>query len=210
MRKAGFAALAFMAAPLPADAGYDASWYRAHFWSGEYPGGFTVTEPVSIRIRTEPAPESARTIECSLAEKATYHPWNAERVKTDGLEFLSFTRIAEMTVKNDMTVRLATGDGSSEVEARFAAGDKWRYLAYLAEGDFLMEHGGRRLIGNQSLFDNSTAPWPRQGEETYHEWLKLTCANGAAGWILISEVINLHGIDLPNVIGYGDARDLGK
>src|SRR5690348_10914559 len=73
---------------------YDASWYRATSWSGEYPNGFTVAADVTVNIRASPVPEAAKSRPCLLREGATYHEWNKKRVRSDKLEFVSFTKIS--------------------------------------------------------------------------------------------------------------------
>jgi len=40
-----------------------------------------------------------------------------------------------------------------------------------------------------------------------HEWVRLTCANGAAGWILYDEIGNAPGFSSPDECGYGCAED---
>ena len=30
---------------------YGDAWYRGEFWSGEYPGGFTVVKDVTVKLR---------------------------------------------------------------------------------------------------------------------------------------------------------------
>ena len=70
-------------------AGYDSAWYRAPFWSGEYPSGVGVQSPTTVQIRAEPSLDVSPSIKCELPEGANYHPWNKARVQNDGLEFLS-------------------------------------------------------------------------------------------------------------------------
>ena len=68
---------------------YDGTWYRADFWSGEYPAGFTLTADVSIQIRLEPVPDAPPTVRCDLSRNATYHPWNGARIADRKLKFVS-------------------------------------------------------------------------------------------------------------------------
>src|SRR5450759_3137930 len=72
---------------------YDASWYKATGWSGEYPNGFTMATDVSINIRASLNSDAPKSVPCLLREGATYHQWNKKRVASDRLEFVSFTKI---------------------------------------------------------------------------------------------------------------------
>jgi hypothetical protein len=72
---------------------YDASWYRANGWSGEYPDGFTMTGNVTTKIRGSLNLDAPKSISCMLRKGATYHQWNKRRVSSDRLEFTSFTKI---------------------------------------------------------------------------------------------------------------------
>ena len=40
--------------------------------------------------------------------------------------------------------------------------------------------------------------------------MRLTCANGATGWIYLPDVVGNPGIAEPNILGYGEAADLGN
>jgi hypothetical protein len=80
-----------VSAGVPAFA-YDASWYKANRWSGEYPYGFTMAKDVTIKIRENLDPNAPKTISCQLKKGATYHQWNSKRVKSDKLEFVTFTK----------------------------------------------------------------------------------------------------------------------
>src|SRR5215470_12579568 len=72
---------------------YDASWYRANGWSGEYPDGFTMASNVATKIRGSLNLDAPKIISCVLRKGATYHQWNKKRVISDRLEFISFTKI---------------------------------------------------------------------------------------------------------------------
>jgi hypothetical protein len=62
---------------------YDASWYKAKSWSGEYPNGFTMTADVTISIRGSLDLDAPKSISCALKKGSTYHVWNKKRVVSD-------------------------------------------------------------------------------------------------------------------------------
>ena len=47
---------------------YDDSWYRASYWSGEYPNGFSVAKTTTIQLRPSLDPKAAKTIACELPQ----------------------------------------------------------------------------------------------------------------------------------------------
>jgi hypothetical protein len=69
-----------------------------------------------------------------------------------------------------------------------------------------MEYAGATYVGDQTLFEVSSA----DGEAETHEWLRLICGNGESGWLLLDEIRTLPTIGEPNIVTYGEARDLGK
>jgi hypothetical protein len=199
---------------------YDTSWHRAAYWSGEYPHGFTMTANVTIRIRSTPDPDVPRSKSCALRKGATYHPWNRSRVASDQLEFVTFTRIQTFELQEDYTVKLTPEPGGGSATIAFKKGDRWSYLANFGEGQFLIRVGGGTYRTDQDLYQRSAevgAPADRRQrtyedrEEEYrmrnHEWVKLKCANGAAGWIFYNEVRKVPGFSDPNECGYGCAED---
>jgi hypothetical protein len=188
-----------------ADIGYDQTWYRAAFWSGEYPDGFTVLKPTAIQLRGEPSPMSSPRIECALNQGATYHPWNYDRVATGDLEFLSFTRIDLMTVDHETRAVLYDEAGKTEFAFDFARGEHWRYLAYLAEGSFLMDYKGKVYIGDQALLENSSGSL---AQDEYHAWIRISCANGASGWLFMQDIKGIASLGPANIDGYNQARDI--
>jgi hypothetical protein len=212
MHKACLFAIALVAAgaaPVHAQSvdAYDESWHRATFWSGEYPGGFTVLKDVTVQLRPALDPKAGKTIACDLPAKATYQPWNNERVNAQGLGFASFTRIADYEIGTAYDATLYRESDASETPVHFEPGAKWRYLAYYAEGAFLMEYEGVRYTGDQGLFDVSKELNPADGG--YEEWLRINCPNNQWGWLFMGDVV----VDdvtfaAPNVTGYGEAKDL--
>ena len=184
---------------------YDDTWHQAPFWGGEYPNGFSVTGPTIVGARFEPDPDTPASIECLLPKGAVYHLWNHDRVEADLLSFLSFTRKQPYTIEADLSVTVYTEEGD-DVALDLSAGDTWTYLTYLGEGAFLMEHAGATYVGDQALFEVSST----SGEAESHEWLRLICGNGESGWLLLDEILPLPTIGEPNIVTYGEARDLGK
>jgi hypothetical protein len=189
---------------------YDASWYRANGWSGEYPDGFTMASNVTTKIRASPNVDAPKSISCVLRKGATYHQWNKKRVISDRLEFVSFTKIETYELNASFTVDLQRQSDGEDTTLQFKKGDQWLYLAGPAEGTFLVKFNDTIYTADQDLFEKSTkVESPSNDEEsTYDEWLKLKCANGAVGWILFNEIKDSPEFATPNITGYGYARDL--
>lgn len=186
---------------------YGDEWYRAEFWSGEYPGGFTVLKDTTLMLRPELLPSAEKTVACDLRAKATYHPWNPARALSDGLRFVSFTEIDELEIAAPLDAVLYGGADDAEKTVTFAPGARWRYLAYYAEGTFLMEYEGEQYTGDQSLFEASKPVKPNAGR--YEEWLRINCPNNTWGWLfmpdLVTDDVTFRG---PNIGEYGTASDL--
>ena len=95
-------------------AAYDDTWYRADFWGREYPSGFTLTEDVTIDIRSEPDPDAAKTIGCDLSKNATYHPWNQNRTEERKLEFVTVTKVRRYDINRDYRAEVSReGDNAA-------------------------------------------------------------------------------------------------
>jgi hypothetical protein len=189
---------------------YDASWYRANAWSGEYPDGFTMASNVATKIRGSPNLDAPKSIPCLLRKGATYHQWNKKRVISDRLDFISFTKIETYELNAAFTVELRRQSESDDTIIQFKKGDQWQYLAGPMEGTFLIKFNDVIYIAGQDLYEKSTkveAPG-NDDESTYDEWLKLRCANGAVGWILFNEIKDGPEFAAPNITGYGYASDL--
>jgi hypothetical protein len=189
---------------------YEASWYRANGWSGEYPDGFTMASNVTIKMRGSPNFDAPKSISCVLRKGATYHQWNKKRVISDRLEFISFTKIETYELNASFTVDLRRQSDGDDTTVQFKKGDQWLYLAGPAEGAFLVKFNDTIYIADQDLFQKSTRVESpvNDDESTYDEWLKLKCANGAVGWILFNEIKDGPEFAAPNITGYGHASDL--
>lgn len=201
---AGFAAAPALAQD--ADA-YGDDWYRADFWSGEYPAGFTVLKDTTVKLRPALSPTADKSVDCPLPAKATYQQWNGPRVEAEGLTFISFTQIDVMEITKAYETTLYRNDDATAVEVSFKPGDQWRYLAYFAEGAFLMEYDGVRYDGDQDLFEVSkqTEPGPRG----YEEWLRINCSNNQWGWLFMDDIVQDDVIFAgPNIVEYGRSADL--
>jgi len=194
--------------PAPA-AAYDTTWYKTDFWAGEYPAGFTLTSDVSAMIRREPLPDAPRDIECAMKKDETYHPWNGDRVKASKLEFLTYVKKITYVLSADSEILLVDEKTESDIEVPFRAGDEWTYLTYYGEGMFRLEFRGKEYGADQSLFEVSREKG-KTGSDTdhdHHEWLRLTCANGATGWLLLDDVLDLPEYEKPDFPEYGRAED---
>ena len=188
---------------------YDASWYRARGWSGEYPNGFTMATDVTINIRGSPDLDVPKSMSCVLRKGSTYHQWNKKRIVADRLEFISFTKIKTYELKASFTVEVSRESDGRNTTIEFKKGDRWSYLAYLAEGNFLIKFGDTVYVAGEDLYDESTeveAP-VKSDRSRYDEWLKLKCANGTVGWIFFNEIKNTPGFSKANISGYGVASD---
>jgi hypothetical protein len=185
---------------------YGDEWYRADFWSGEYPGGFTMTKETHFLVRPALSLKAERSIDCVLPAKATYQPWNNKRVLDDGLAFVSFSKIDKMKIKKDIAVTLYTEPEGTETPLKLKKGANWRYLVYLAEGQFRMEYDGVVYQGDQDLLDASTSTLP-EAERGYDEWLRVNCANNVWGWIYVPDTKDDNAFAEPNIKGYGEATD---
>ena len=194
----------------PASAsGYDASWYKTGFWAGEYPRGVTLTKNVTTQIRAEPDPDAPTAIGCALEKGATYHPWNEKRVVSSGLEFISYAPIVTYEIKKPSTFTLRDEKTDTEIKISFGKGDEWTYLTYYAEGMFKMTFKGTSYTAEQDLIEASKEKGGKASQKAREtdEWLKLTCANGASGWLLLGEVLGQPGFSEPEILDYGKASD---
>jgi len=84
---------------------YDDTYYVAGFWAGEYPNGFAISAPdVTIQARKVMHIDAQRDVSCPLPQNANYHPWNAARGETDGLEFQSVIKKTAITITSSVTL----------------------------------------------------------------------------------------------------------
>lgn len=185
---------------------YGPDWYKAEFWSGEYPNGFTVLKDTTLKLRASLSPTAEKTIDCPIPAKATYQMWNMSRVLDDGLTFISFTEKDVMKASKAYDATLLRYDGSGSLDVSFKPGDEWTYLAYFGEGAFLMEYDGNEYEGDQDLYDVSEAV--KAGDRGYDEWLRINCSNNQWGWLFMGDIdkdeVTFTG---PNIVTYGQAAD---
>jgi hypothetical protein len=203
MLKAAILVLALGVAPALA---YDGSWYRSNGWGGEYPNGFTMTGDTAVEMRGEADPAAPAATACLLRKDATYHQWNEARVASDKLEFVTFSRIEKYRLKKNFTADVQADKDGSDVKLRLKKGDAWEFLTYIGEGFFLMRYRGAVYQAGQDLAEASD---PLAGSDAHavDEWLKLTCANGATGWLLFADTQDKPGFGPPNITDYGHAAD---
>jgi hypothetical protein len=209
MSRLWFLAILILAGILDSPAvAYDGSWYKNQGWGGEYPYGFTVTNDLTINIRETPDPTVPTAISCQLKKGSTYHQWNAKRVKSDQLEFISFTKIEPYEIKAAFAFDVTRQSDRRRTRLSFFRGDKWYFLAYLAEGFFLLKFKDTIYVADESVIGKSTKlAADKSGELDYNEWLKLKCANGAVGWIFTKEIKSAAGFTEADTEEYGKASD---
>jgi len=188
---------------------YDPLWYRADQWSGEYPSGFTMTETRTVELRERPDPNEPRTVPCRFEKDATYHPWNRRRVSEQSLQFVSFTKSQEFVVQTSFSDNLFNRTKNKKEKVNFNAGDRWRYLESLAEGQIVLKYRGSDYESGQTLFEHSTSL--SRGDDVpgsgYDEWMRVCCPGGTQGWLLMRDIADAPGFGPPNIIGYGRAAD---
>jgi hypothetical protein len=210
MHKLSLAALAaslvLLAAPAFAQSNYDTSWHRAPFWSGEYPGGFSVVKTTTVQLRPTLDPKAEKTIACELPQGATYQLWNQPRVEEQGLFFTSFSKIAEYKMTEAYDTSLYKHLDGTEVKVSLKEGETWRYLVYFGEGAFLMEYDGVEYDGDQDLFEHAEQVGDSNG---YEEWLRINCPNNQWGWLFMGDITLDDGTFVsPNIISHGMSEGL--
>lgn len=190
---------------------YDATWHKTDFWAGEYPNGFTLKQDVTTKIRTQPDPDEVRSIDCKLKKGATYHTWNHKRVKSSKLEFISYVPTEIYVVKQAGKVFLRDEKTDKELKHPFKKGDEWTYMTYYAEGMFKIGLKGKSYTAEQDLMEISKEKGGKASNKDLrsHQWLKLTCANAATGWLLLGDIQANPVFDGAKIIEYGKAADVG-
>ena len=199
-------------------AGYDATWYRQELWSGEWPSGFAVVKPdVTIMARTAMDKDLKPTVSCRLPYRAVFSPWNTARNKASNAHYWTASKIVRMTAKQAFTFEDQNDDA---VKVPLKKGEAIEYLMYYAEGIFAVRVRGKKYTVDQSLLEKvDSPPDPANPQE---EWLSLTCTDGQAAWIAMSDLvvkdkageeIPMDGLwrasmDSPGVPEHGKARDL--
>jgi hypothetical protein len=204
------------APPVASPSAYDATWHASDRWHGDVPNGFSVVRPTTITLRSAPDPKLGRALTCRLTAPATYHPWNAARVRSDRLVFRAYTKIVEATIADDYSDSIVVTDTGEAQTIDFRKGDRWRFLEYLKGAEFLIEFRGKNYI-SKVVADHSVIGDTRamafldkriEGADAYQEWLNLPCANGVRGWLLLSEVLGITpGITAPHLGAYQQASD---
>lgn len=189
---------------------YDESWYKTDFWAGEYPHGFSLKEDAAIPIRSAPDPGQPQTIDCQLKQYSTFHVWNAKRVKSDRLEFVSYVPTARYRVKQAAEVHVHNEQTKTDTKLALKVGDEWTELTYYGEGAFKMRFQGVEYGAEQDLYEVSEEiPGPNKGKLA-DQWMKLACANGTEGWLLAKDVAENPAFGGPHILSYGRAADLPR
>jgi hypothetical protein len=206
-----FMVLATLAAT-PASAGYDDSFYKAEFWSGEYPPGFAVVRRhVIVTGRTAMDRGLPRNVRCALPYKAVFHLWNTRRNKESDARYFTASKIVPMTAKEDFTFE----DGSTKLEIK--RGEVLEWLIYNGEGQFSVRIRGKEYAGQQEMLNHVDKPDDPAFVED--QWLSLRCENGVRAWLFFDDLAPI-GADgevhyAPGIgdwsggmIEYGRSRDL--
>lgn len=186
--------------------GYPDGWEMQPFWSGEYPNAFSVTqEGVTVMGHETITYEVYPPIYCGLPHKATYSPWNAARIESDELIFVSMVFPTTITLNEDAEIEVFLGKETETLSLQ--AGDQMIYKSYLAEGYFMAEKDGALYEMNESDLPASTefAPGPED-----QEWVQVTCddADQTRAWILYQDAIDANGVEPYEYTGFAEAADL--
>lgn len=195
-------------------ASYDNTWYQTDFWSGEYPNGFSVTNPKGAVLsgRTGMDTTLPRNIKCKLPSKATFHPWNESRNKKNKVSYYQASQIVPMVAAKNFDYKFAIplAPGIDEVVVlNIKKGEIVNFLVYYAEGAFRMSYQGKEYEVNQDLLEEENFVASSVFDQKNDEWLSLTCNNGKKAWLLLSEVMENTKLVAPaNIIEYGKAEDL--
>jgi hypothetical protein len=192
VRILGFCGFALATVLSPCASAYDDSWYRVEYWGREQPSGFTVMEDASIDIRAEPDVDVARGVRCDLSQGATYHPRNESRVAKQKLQFVTFNKIEHYVVDQVYRWKAHRHSDNADTLVDFRPGDRWEYLAYGAEGYFIMRFDGELYSGFQGPEEVSTASNPMADfAARVDEWMYLKCDNGNVGWLRLRDLEGL-------------------
>ncbi len=185
--------------------GYDSSWYRAPFWSGEYPAGFSVVKRgLVVQGRKAPDASLSRKIDCELPFAAVIQAWNSSRNQKNQISYVTFAKVVPFTAKADFDMPVDLGTPVSVKK-----GEKIEHLVYLSEGYFRVRFKGVEYDQGQDLFDHLEEDVSKI-EFQQDDWLKMTCENGKKAWLLLSDLSSVDGIGEmgPGFEGYGTVRDL--
>ena len=186
--------------------GYPEGWEMQLYWSGEYPNGFAVTaEGVTVMGHETITFEDYPPIYCGLPHKATYSPWNVDRMINDELVFVAMTFPTTFTIHEDTSLEVFVGDGVEQLDLK--TGDVLTYKSYIAEGFFIAEKDGISYEMNEAALPQSTEF--EQGPED-QEWVQVTCddADRTKAWVLYEQALQAPGIEAYQYTGFGEAADL--
>ena len=186
--------------------GYPEGWEMQLYWSGEYPNAFAVNEEGTTVMGHETITFGEYPpIYCGLPHKATYSPWNVERMISDELIFVAMTFPTTFTINEDVSLEVFVGDGVEQLDLK--AGDTLTYKSYVAEGFFIAEKDGISYEMNEAALPQSTAF--EQGPED-QEWVQVTCddAEKTRAWVLYEEALRAPGVEPYEYTGFGEAADL--
>lgn len=217
----------------PAVADYDASWFKAPYWSGEWPRGIAIAKPnLTVMARSEMDKDSAPSIPCTLPYRAVLHPWNHEANKARKIEYWTASKIKILKANRRFDYDFESLDQRSRkpVKLSIKKGEVIEYLIYGAEGSFTVRIRNSLYAAQQDLLTYVSDKADQVSEHTdtavqFDEWIKLPCADQPSVWILKSDLkkpdsqsdINSDNyidgiwpamIEDPGVDDYGVARDL--
>jgi hypothetical protein len=190
-------------------AGYDDTWFKSNFWSGEYPPRFSVTKKrTTLMARSGMDKDLPRDVACEMPYLALIHPWNKERTRKSNLQFFSVTKIIKMIAKEDF-------DFGDDITVK--KGEVVEYIANRAEGFFYVRIGGKPYDADQSLFE--FVETPTQDQFVEDDCVLLTCQGGNRAYIFAYDLGVRRWPDAPAFVpgisdtgpgqnGYGKARDL--
>jgi len=186
---------------------YEAVWYHADFWPGEYPPRFSVTKDEVVLIgRAHMKLTSPKDVYCPVPKFATYSPWNSARNTADKLQYKTVSKPSVLTITDTVEVLALTENEQVEVTLNLQKGDTLQFLVYHAEGFGLYRYNDNNFVIDQGDF---------KGKEQFEEnarkndlWVEMPAEHGNRCWILYSDAIAVDGIIEPNIEGYGIANDL--
>lgn len=186
--------------------GYPDGWEMQLYWSGEYPNGFAVTQEGTTVMGHETITFGEYPpIYCGLPHKATYSPWNVDRMISDELIFVSMTYPTTFTINEDVSLEVFVGDGVEQLDLK--AGETLIYKSYVAEGFFIAEKDGVSYEMNEAALPQSTEF--EQGPED-EEWVQVTCADAdkTRAWVRYDQALQAPGVEPYEYTGFGEAADL--
>jgi hypothetical protein len=184
--------------------GYSERWQQIDFWSGEYPSAFAIAEEgVIIKGMPEIKRDGATTVSCAVPHKATYSPWNGDRVGSDGLEFVTMVFQAKIAINEDVEVPAYSSDMQATLS--FKAGDELTYKTYLGEGFFIASKDGADYEFGQEDLPASTVYEDGPDDEL---WVRVLCDDDARAWVRYSDAMKTYGVEQYNYTAYAEASDL--